>query len=78
MTITREVPAGEFKAKCLALLDEVDATGEEIVVTKRGRRVARVIPVTARQPHPSLLGTVTYDCEDDLLAPTGETWEAEE
>jgi prevent-host-death family protein len=33
----RTVPASKFKAQCLAMLDEVAATGEEIVVTKRGR-----------------------------------------
>lgn len=44
----REVKAGEFKAKCLALLDEVAATGEEIVVTKRGRAVAMLSPVTEK------------------------------
>ena len=38
----RTIPAGEFKAKCLALMDEVEATGEAIVVTKRGKPVARL------------------------------------
>lgn len=39
----RSVPAGEFKAKCLAILDEVNATGEPVLVTKRGKPVARVV-----------------------------------
>ena len=34
--------AGEFKAKCLALMDEVARTGEEIVITKRGKPVAKL------------------------------------
>ena len=34
------MPAAEFKAKCLALLDEVEASGEAITVTRRGRPVA--------------------------------------
>ncbi|HEX6031197.1 MAG TPA: type II toxin-antitoxin system prevent-host-death family antitoxin [Tepidiformaceae bacterium] len=42
---TRTIPAGEFKAKCLALLDEVADSGEEIVVTKRGKPVARLAPL---------------------------------
>ncbi len=41
---TRTIPAGEFKAKCLALLDEVAASGETLLITKRGKPVARVIP----------------------------------
>jgi prevent-host-death family protein len=40
----RTIPAGEFKAKCLKLMDEVRDKGEEIVVTKRGKPVARILP----------------------------------
>ena len=51
MTKSREIPAGEFKAKCLKLMDDVAATGEELVITKRGKPVARLIPAqTERQP----------------------------
>ena len=49
----RTVPAGEFKAKCLALMDEVQATGQPILLTKRGRPVASLMPVesaTAQNP----------------------------
>jgi prevent-host-death family protein len=70
----RHVPAGEFKAKCLALLDEVDATGETLIITKRGRPVAKLVPAHDRQPR-SLLGSVLR--ESDLVAPTGEAWDAE-
>jgi prevent-host-death family protein len=41
--VTKTIPAGEFKAKCLKLLDEVQRTGEVIVVTKRGKPVARLM-----------------------------------
>ena len=44
-TLTRTMPAGEFKAKCLRLMDEVDQTGSTIVITKRGRPVSRLVPV---------------------------------
>ena len=40
----RTIKAGEFKAKCLALLDEVAETGETIEITKRGKVVARLGP----------------------------------
>jgi prevent-host-death family protein len=49
------VAASEFKAKCLRLLDEVEAKGEILVITKRGRPVARVVPVSP--PRRSLRGT---------------------
>jgi prevent-host-death family protein len=58
----RTIPASQFKAKCLALLDEVAATGESIVVTKRGKPVAQVVP--AEEPR-SLIGTVTYHMSDE-------------
>jgi prevent-host-death family protein len=41
----RTIPAGEFKQHCLRLLDEVGASGEPIVVTKRGRAVAQLAPL---------------------------------
>lgn len=40
-----EISAGEFKAKCLKLMDEVARTREPVVITKRGRPVAMMVPV---------------------------------
>jgi prevent-host-death family protein len=45
----KTIPAGEFKQRCLALLDEVGTSGEPIVVTKRGRAVAQLAPISAEQ-----------------------------
>ncbi|MEK7477383.1 MAG: type II toxin-antitoxin system prevent-host-death family antitoxin [Candidatus Coatesbacteria bacterium] len=71
---TRQVPAGEFKAKCLALLDRVARTGEPIVVTKRGRPVASVVAV---KPVDTawLRGAATY--VGDIITPLDEKWEAD-
>lgn len=67
--------ASRFKAECLAILDEVAATGTSIVVTKRGKPVARV---TAVEPPPSLRGSVTYHVSDEeLIAPLEDRWDAE-
>ena len=71
----RSVAASEFKAKCLALLDEVAERGETLVVTKRGKPVAHVVP--AEEPR-SLIGTVKYLVSDDeLIKPLYEDWEPE-
>lgn len=40
-----KITASAFKARCLRLLDEVGRTGEELVILKRGRPVARLVPV---------------------------------
>jgi prevent-host-death family protein len=42
----KKIAAGEFKAKCLAIMDEVSQTGEPILVTKRGKPVVRVTAPT--------------------------------
>jgi prevent-host-death family protein len=71
----RTIPAGRFKAQCLRLLDEVAETGETIVVTKRGKPVARVEAV---EEPPSLKGSVVYLVDDaELFFSTGEAWDAE-
>ena len=45
-----QIAAGEFKAKCLHLLDEVQRSRKEILITKRGRPVARLLPVDEQPP----------------------------
>jgi prevent-host-death family protein len=70
------VPAGEFKQRCLALLDRVAETGMPIVVTKRGRPVARIVPI---EPHADVLHgslRVLTENEEELYS-TGDTWDAE-
>ncbi len=73
---TRRVPAGEFKARCLRLMDEVRARGVEIVITKRGEAVARLVPVAedARPVLGAMKGTATI--RGDLVAPLEGAWEA--
>jgi len=68
----RMIPAGEFKAKCLSLLDQVAHTGQGLVVTKRGRPVAEVVPI---QSVPSLRGSVLHQA--DLVSPVDDTWNAD-
>jgi prevent-host-death family protein len=46
----RIVPAGEFKQTCLRLLDEVGESGEPILITKRDRPVAQLVPVRPERP----------------------------
>lgn len=41
----REIAAGEFKAKCLSIIDQVNRTGQEVIITKRGKAAARLMPV---------------------------------
>jgi prevent-host-death family protein len=68
------IPAGEFKARCLGLLDQVANSGETLVITKRGKPVAKLVPVV-QTPTTSLRGSVQY--HGDIVGPLGETWDAE-
>jgi len=54
------ISASEFKAKCLALLDDVDQTGCELVISKHGRPVAKLVPVGGARPWKKLIGTGAY------------------
>lgn len=41
----KQMRASVFKARCLAVMDDVQATGEPVIVTKRGKPVVKVIPM---------------------------------
>ena len=72
----RTVSASIFKAKCLALLDQVAETHASFVITKRGRPVARVVPTDDPADRRSLKGSVTIltDRDEDLFS-TGDAWD---
>jgi prevent-host-death family protein len=69
----RTVTASEFKAKCLALLDEVERTGDRVIITKKGRAVAELVPAK-RNPLGILKGRVTI--RGDIISPLDVEWEA--
>jgi prevent-host-death family protein len=76
MRMSRMIKASEFKAKCLALLDEVERTGDVIVVTKKGRPVAEVRP--HRPTKPNIIGIWKGKTEilGDIISPVDVEWEA--
>ena len=45
--VMKKMPAGVFKTHCLAIMDEVQAKRETVVITKRGKPVAKLVPITA-------------------------------
>ena len=71
----KQIPAGEFKQGCLAILDEVAKTHREVVITKRGKPVARLVPVISdRQREEELLAALRGRArmlvpEDEFLKP---------
>lgn len=49
------IPATEFKAKCLALIDRVRERGEPIIITTRGKVVARLVPAGDEDERPWMM-----------------------
>lgn len=69
--------ASLFKAKCLALMDEINETGEEIIITKNGHPVSRLLPY--RNKPKTLFGLHASDvhANDDLIEPLNEVWDVD-
>lgn len=77
MKATQKIPAGEFKARCLYLMDQVKEQKVIIIITKRGVPVAKLTPVEAK-PIPKLFGYLkdSVTIKGDIIAPIDEEWEA--
>lgn len=67
--MTRKINAAAFKAKCLALIDEVAESGEPITITKRGK--AKVQLIAVREKPKTLLGATkgTFKVVGDIVGP---------
>ena len=72
------IAAGKFKAECLKLMDRVNETHEEVIISKRGKHVAKLVPVE-NEPKKSIFGLLTDTVieEKDIISSTGEKWNAE-
>ena len=69
------IAAGKFKDICLKLLDEVARTRTPVVITKRGRPVAQLMPYLPPKRSRSLVGSVLRETGDPYG--TGEVWDAD-
>jgi len=78
MDLPESIQAGEFKARCLALMDLVRDRKEELVITKHGKPVAKLVPVDPPSQAPAfgaLKGSVVW--YGDLISPIDAEWEIE-
>lgn len=77
MKKTRSIPAGQFKTHCLRLMDEVRQNHGEIVVTKHGKPVARLVPYEEAPPDVFGFMRGTLLDYEDVVGPSGVIWEAD-
>jgi prevent-host-death family protein len=70
------IAAGEFKAKCLKLLDEVAEKRKPLVITKYGKAIAQVVPMPVKQGNivGAMKGSVTI--LGDIISPLDVEWDA--
>ena len=75
---TKTIPAGQFKVHCLAIMDEVAAKRQAVVITKRGKPVAKLVPVEKEKDDifGFMKGKGTVEIKGDIIAPvlTPEEW----
>jgi len=72
-----KISATEFKAKCLALIDQVHESGEPVLITKRGRIVASLIPQEDLHQKPWLQVRGMVQWSGDPLKPVVDEQEIE-
>ena len=73
----RTIKASEFKARCLKLMDEVADNGAEIVITKNGRPVSRLIPYRKKPDTLFGIDRGKLEIHGDIDEPLDVAWEAE-
>ena len=74
LVLSQRITASQFKARCLALMDQVAATGEVLLITKNGRPVAELHPcASARRPSPFGLHP-DVQLHGDVISPIETSW----
>ena len=71
------ITASEFKAKCLHLMDLVNETNEEIIITKNGKPISRLAPYRNQVDTLFGLHKGKISSHDNLINPIDEAWDAE-
>lgn len=75
--MTKTMKASEFEANCLAVVEEVAATGETVVVTKDGKPLADLVP-HKKEAKRNLIGLFEGDLviKGDIISPIDVEWDA--
>ncbi len=77
--MTKQVKTSEFQANCLALVDEVAATGQTVVVTKDGKPVAELVPPRHAEPAAKKSSFGIWEGKvhilGDIVSPTEPDWD---
>ena len=74
------ISAAKFKTSCLRLMDQVREKHSEIIITKRGKPVAKLVPFEQQKEIPDIFGHQKgcITILGDIVAPIGEEWDADQ
>ena len=72
-----EISAAKFRTNCFRILDEVHQTHKEVIITKRGKPIAKVVNYNQGEISDPLIGAMIHAGEtlDDLTVPFSDKWE---
>ncbi len=74
--MTEYIQAGKFKAKCLKIMDKVQRTKRKVIITKRNKPIAQLVPI--EEDSSSLFGKMKGSIHviGDIISPIDEVWDA--
>lgn len=73
-----QISAAEFKAKCLKIMDQVNNFHEEVIITKHGNPIAKLVPYS-KKPVKELFGYMkgSVYIKGDIIKPVDDIWDAD-
>jgi prevent-host-death family protein len=79
LNMEHKIPAGQFKAECLKLMDYVKSKHASFIITKHGIPIAKLVPVEDTNPI-DLFGALkgTIKIKGDIISSIDEEWDAEQ
>ena len=76
IAMSQIIKASTFKAKCLALMDEVARTGERVVITKNGQPLVDLVPHKTEKRSPIGIWKDSVEIVGDIISPIDVEWDA--
>ena len=76
--MTNIIAAAEFKTKCLTIVQNVQDSGNEYIITKHNKQVAKIVPMNPPLAPEDIFGMFAAigEIKEDIISPIDETWNA--
>jgi prevent-host-death family protein len=76
--MTNIIAVAEFKAKCLFIVQNVQDSGNEYIITKHNKQIAKIVPLSSPAASKNIFGMFAAigEIKEDIISPIDETWDA--